>query len=174
MPKELQGKYGNVTKEVIVLYLTLRKECHQKNPVSKRGLAPKPMPFKDIDSRCQVEILNMQSNADGEFKFILYDQDHLTKFIILRPLKAKQTHEVVAVLLDIFTVLGTPTMLESDSGLEFTNQVVNELNEVWPDLKIVPGDFSEATPKSVNLCSLTCEGSGSVELVMLTSQKWNS
>uniref|UniRef100_A0A8C6CHE6 KRAB-A domain containing 2 n=2 Tax=Monodon monoceros TaxID=40151 RepID=A0A8C6CHE6_MONMO len=141
MLKELQGKYGNVTKEVIVLYLTLCKQCHQKNPVSKRGLAPKPMPFKDIDSRCQVEILDMQSNADGEFKFILYYQDHLTKFIILRPLKAKQAHEVVAVLLDIFTILGTPTMLESDSGLAFTNQVVNELNEVWPDLKIVPGKY---------------------------------
>uniref|UniRef100_A0A8C2S687 Integrase catalytic domain-containing protein n=2 Tax=Capra hircus TaxID=9925 RepID=A0A8C2S687_CAPHI len=139
MLKELQGKYGNVTKEVIVLYLTLCKQCHQKNPVPKRGLAPKPMPCKDNDSRCQVEILDMQSNADGEFKFILYYQDHVTKFIILRPLKAKQAHEVVSVLLDIFTILGPPSVLESDSGIEFTNQVVNELNEVWPDLKIVLG-----------------------------------
>lgn len=139
MLKELQGKYGNVTKEVIVLYLTLCKQCHQKNPVPKRGLAPKPMPFKDIDSRCQVEVFDMQSNADGEFKFILYYQDHSTKFIILRPLRAKQAHEVVSVLLDIFTILGTPGVLESDSGIEFTNQVVNELNEVWPELKIVCG-----------------------------------
>nr|XP_014584175.2 KRAB-A domain-containing protein 2 [Equus caballus] len=141
MLKELQGKYGNVTKEVIVLYLTLCKQCHQKNPVPKRDLAPKPMPFKYIDSRCQVEIVDMQSNADGEFKFILYYQDHLTKFIILRPLKAKQAHEVVSVLLDIFTILGIPTMLESDSGIEFTNQVVNELNEIWPDLNIVSGKY---------------------------------
>ncbi|XP_029784672.1 KRAB-A domain-containing protein 2, partial [Suricata suricatta] len=106
MLKELQGKYGNVTKEVIVLYLTLCKQCHQKNPVPKRGLAPKPVPSKDVDSRCQVEVLDMQSDADGEFKFILYYQDHLTKFIILRPLRAKQAHEVVSVLLDIFTILG--------------------------------------------------------------------
>ncbi|XP_037666172.1 KRAB-A domain-containing protein 2 [Choloepus didactylus] len=139
MLKELQGKYGNVTKEVIVLYLTLCKQCHQKNPVPKRGLVPKPGTSKDIDSRCQVEILDMQPNADGEFKFILYYQDHLTKFIILRPLKAKRAHEVVSVLLDIFTILGAPSVLESDSGIEFTNQVVNELNEVWPDLKIVSG-----------------------------------
>lgn len=83
MLKELQGKYENITKEVIVLYLTLCKQCHQKNPEPKRGLAPKPMPIKDIDFRCQVEILDMQSNADGEFKFILFCQDHLTKFIIL-------------------------------------------------------------------------------------------
>nr|XP_012312992.1 KRAB-A domain-containing protein 2 [Aotus nancymaae] len=139
MLKELQGKYGNVTKEVIALYLTLCKQCHQKNPVPKKGPAPKPMTFKDIDSTCQVEILDMQSSADGEFKFILYYQDHLTKFIILRPLKSKQTHEVVSVLLDIFTILGTPSVLDSNSGIEFTNQVVHELNELWPDLRIVSG-----------------------------------
>uniref|UniRef100_A0A8C2S5P9 Integrase catalytic domain-containing protein n=1 Tax=Capra hircus TaxID=9925 RepID=A0A8C2S5P9_CAPHI len=176
MLKELQGKYGNVTKEVIVLYLTLCKQCHQKNPVPKRGLAPKPMPCKDNDSRCQVEILDMQSNADGEFKFILYYQDHVTKFIILRPLKAKQAHEVVSVLLDIFTILGPPSVLESDSGIEFTNQVVNELNEVWPDLKIVlgkshpgqghpgldwtlplyPGSLPQGDPSSTTLTSGGC------------------
>ncbi|XP_032695845.1 KRAB-A domain-containing protein 2 isoform X1 [Lontra canadensis] len=139
MLKELQGKYGNVTKEVIVLYLTLCKQCYQKNPVPKRGLALKPMPSKDADSRCQVEVLDMQSNADGEFKFILYYQDRLTKFIILRPLKAKRARDVVSVLLDVFTILGTPRVLDSGSGVEFTNQVVHELSEVWPDLKIACG-----------------------------------
>jgi hypothetical protein len=137
MLTELKRRYGNVTREVIVLYLTLCKNCPQKNPLFRRGLAPSPMTFKN--SRCQVEILDMQSNSDGKFKFILYYQDHLTKFIILRPLKAKQAREVVNVLLDIFTILGTPSMLDSDSGIEFTNQVVNELNKLWPDLKIVSG-----------------------------------
>lgn len=101
-----------------------------EEPSTQERPCAKPMPCKDNDSRCQVEILEtLQSNADGEFKFILYYQDHLTKFIILRPLKAKQAHEVVSVLLDIFTILGPPSVLESDSGIEFTNQVVNELNE---------------------------------------------
>lgn len=139
MLKELQGRYGNVTKEVIVLYLTLCKQCHQKNPVPKRGLGPKPVPLKDVDSRCQVEVLDMQAYADGEFKFILYYQDRLTKFIILRPLRAKQAREVARVLLDIFTILGTPGVLESDSGAEFTSQVVSELNGVWPDLRLACG-----------------------------------
>lgn len=83
----------------------------------------------------------MQSNANGEFKFILYHQDHLTKFIILRSLKATQNHEVVSVLLDIFMILGKPSILESDSSKEFTNQVVNELSEVWSYLKIVSGKY---------------------------------
>ncbi|XP_068960240.1 KRAB-A domain-containing protein 2 isoform X2 [Petaurus breviceps papuanus] len=136
MLKELQGKYGNVTKEVIVLYLTLCKQCHQKNPVPKRDLVAKPMTFKVICSRCQVDLIDMQSNADGEFRFILSYLDYLTKFIILRPLKSQRAHEVACVLLDIFSIIGAPSVLESDSGREFVNHVVSELNQMWPDLKI--------------------------------------
>ncbi|XP_043855942.1 KRAB-A domain-containing protein 2 [Dromiciops gliroides] len=137
MLKELQGKYGNVTKEVIVLYLTLCKQCHQKNPVPKRGLSAKPMTFKVICSRCQVDLIDMQSNTDGEFRFILSYLDDLTKFIILRPLKSKKAREVACVLLDIFSVIGAPSVLESDSDREFVNHVVSELNQMWPDLKII-------------------------------------
>lgn len=54
-------------------------------------------------------------------------------------IKSQQAHEVISVLLDIFTILSIPNVLESDSGIEFRNQVVNELNKVWPDLKIVSG-----------------------------------
>lgn len=134
--EELQGEYGSVTKEVIVLYLTLWKQCHQKNAVPKRGLAPKPMPFKDVDSRCPVEVLEMQSSADAEFKFILCYPDRLTTFITLQPLKAKEAHEVVCARSDVFTILGTASVLESARGVELPNQVVNELSEAWPDLKI--------------------------------------
>lgn len=48
---------------------------------------------------------------------------------------------MVSVLLDIFMILGKPSILESDSGIEFTNQVVNELSEVWSYLKIVSGKY---------------------------------
>lgn len=34
------------------------------------------------------------------------------------PLKAKQVHEMASVLVDIFTILGTSSVLESDSGRE--------------------------------------------------------
>ncbi|XP_036623150.1 KRAB-A domain-containing protein 2 [Trichosurus vulpecula] len=137
MLKELQGKYGNVTKEVIVLYLSLCKQCHQKNPVPKRGLVAKPMTFKVVCSRCQVDFIDMQSNADGEFRFILSYLDYLTKFIILRPLKSQRAHEVACVLLDIFSIIGAPSVLESDSSREFVNHVLSELNQMWPELKII-------------------------------------
>ncbi|XP_008183200.1 SCAN domain-containing protein 3-like [Acyrthosiphon pisum] len=41
--------------------------------------------------------------------------------------------------LDIFTLLGAPTILQSDNGREFLNQIVFNLRNVWPELKIVHG-----------------------------------
>ena len=60
----------------------------------KKGLVSKPLIFKEFNSRCQVHFINMRSNPDGEFKFILNYQDHLTKFILLRALKSKRAEEV--------------------------------------------------------------------------------
>jgi hypothetical protein len=52
----------------------------------------------------------MQSMRDGDFKFILHYQDHLTKFVVLRPLTSKLAAEVGFQLLDkhIFYISVTP------------------------------------------------------------------
>ena len=41
--------------------------------------------------------------------------------------------------MDIFLLLGAPTILQSDNGSEFTSQVISELKDLWPDLTIVHG-----------------------------------
>ena len=46
----------------------------------------------------------MQSQLDGDFKWIL--QDHLTKFAQLRPVKSKRAPESAYQLLDIFSIFG--------------------------------------------------------------------
>ncbi|XP_056647529.1 KRAB-A domain-containing protein 2-like [Diorhabda sublineata] len=66
-------------------------------------------------------------------------QDHLTKFVILRALKTKHAEEVAYNLLDIFTLIGAPAILQSDNGREFVNLVVSNLKIYWPNLKIVHG-----------------------------------
>ena len=63
--------------------------------------------------------------------------DHLTKFVVLRALKSKRTEEVAYHLVNIFTLLGAPSILQSDNGREFVNNIVNNLKELWPALKIV-------------------------------------
>ena len=54
----------------------------------------------------------MQSQTDGEFKWILVYQDHLTKFVQLRATKSKRAAEVAHHLLDIFCIFGAPAILQ--------------------------------------------------------------
>nr|XP_012597542.1 SCAN domain-containing protein 3 isoform X2 [Microcebus murinus] len=137
MEKELQAKYKNITKEVIMLYLTLCKPCQQKNSKLKKVLTSKPI--KEVNSRCQVDLIDMQLNPDGEYKFIMHYQDLHTKLSFLRSLKSKRPKEVAHALLDIFTIIGAPSVLQSDNGREFSSQIVSELSNIWPELKIVHG-----------------------------------
>ena len=69
-------------------------------------------------------MIDYQSNPDGVFKFVMNYQDHLTKFVRLRPLTTKSAKEVALVLLEIFCDNGgAPHILQSDNGREFVNQV---------------------------------------------------
>uniref|UniRef100_A0A8D2CWV1 SCAN domain containing 3 n=1 Tax=Sciurus vulgaris TaxID=55149 RepID=A0A8D2CWV1_SCIVU len=137
MEKELQAKYKNITKEVIMLYLTLCKPCQQKNSKLKKVLTSKTI--KEVNSRCQVDLIDMQLNPDGEYKFIMHYQDLHTKLNFLRSLKSKRPEEVAHSLLDIFTIIGAPSVLQSNNGREFSSQIVSELSNIWPELKIVHG-----------------------------------
>ncbi|XP_060836281.1 KRAB-A domain-containing protein 2-like [Rhopalosiphum padi] len=94
---------------------------------------------RELNSRCQVDLVDMQTCKDGEFKFILNYQDHLTKFIQLRPLKSKTAEKVAHHLLNIFLVFGAPNILHSDNGREFVNKVISELCSMWDGVKIVHG-----------------------------------
>ncbi|GFU53187.1 KRAB-A domain-containing protein 2 [Trichonephila clavipes] len=62
---------------------------------------------------------------------------HLTKFVLLRPLKSKRAEEVAYHVLSIFLTFGTPAILQSDNGREFNNQVLSEICVMWKDVKIV-------------------------------------
>ncbi|XP_053309752.1 KRAB-A domain-containing protein 2-like [Spea bombifrons] len=139
MLKELQVKYKNITYEVVMLYLNLCKQCQMKHSAPKKGIVVKPMVSSELNSRCQVDLIDLQSNSDGEYKFIMVYQDHLTKFVQLRPLKTKRAEEVAHHVLSIFLTFGAPAILQSDNGREFSNQVISELCAMWKDVKIVHG-----------------------------------
>lgn len=61
----------------------------------------------------------MQSHSDGEYKFIMVYQDHLTKFVQIRALKLKRAEEVANSLINIFCIFGALSIiLQSDDGWE--------------------------------------------------------
>ncbi|XP_060877060.1 KRAB-A domain-containing protein 2-like [Metopolophium dirhodum] len=78
----------------------------------KKDIVVKPMVFGDFNSRCQIDLIDFQSQSDAGYKFVLVYQDHLTKFCILRPLKCKRAEQIAyLLLLDIFCLFGAPSVL---------------------------------------------------------------
>ncbi|XP_060858218.1 KRAB-A domain-containing protein 2-like isoform X1 [Metopolophium dirhodum] len=136
---EINKRYKNITQSDVKQYLDLCIPCQQKKKSQKKGIVVKPMVFEDFNSRCQIDLIDFQSQSDAGYKFVLVYQDHLTKFCILRPLKCKRAEQIAYVLLDIFCLFGAPSVLQSDNGREFCNEIVNSLKEMWPELTIVHG-----------------------------------
>ncbi|KAK3927020.1 KRAB-A domain-containing protein 2 [Frankliniella fusca] len=158
MKAELKKKYVNITQKVIMMFLRLCKACAKKQSSRSRGVVVRPMVFREMNSRCQVDLIDMQSSPDGEYRFIMVYQDHLTKFCQLRALKRKTAEEVVENLIDIFCIFDAPCVLQSDNGREFANAVVYNLKERWPGLHIVHGKPRRSqTQGSVERCNQDVE-----------------
>lgn len=114
--------YENITTEAVVIFLSCCVECAkriQKNTVS--NMVIKPVRSSDALSRTQIDLIDLQTFPDGEFKWILTVQDRFTKCINLRALKQKRAIEVASNLYDIFLTFGAPSVLQSDNGKEFVN-----------------------------------------------------
>ena len=140
MIKETSKKFANITHESLNLFKTLCVQCQGKRKrVTTKGVVVKPIISNDYCSRAQVDLIDMQSMAKAQYKWIMNYQDHLTKFCVLPPLTTKRATEVIYHLLDIFLLLGAPAILQSDNGAEFTAKVITELKQMWPDLVIVHG-----------------------------------
>nr|CAI5848448.1 unnamed protein product [Callosobruchus analis] len=93
-----------------------------------------------MNSRCQVDLIDMQTKPDRDFHFILNYQEHLTKFTILKRPKTKTVEEVAYNVVEIFCMLGAPFILQSDNGRKYSNKIIEELRNLWPGLKPVHGN----------------------------------
>jgi transposase InsO family protein len=114
-------------------------ECAQKKSRPRSGIVVKPIITEKYGQRTQVDLVDMQSSPDGNYKYILNVQDHCSKFCILRPLMNKTAVAVATELLDIFCLMGAPKILHSDNGREFTAKVIDELRLLWPEMVLVNG-----------------------------------
>jgi transposase InsO family protein len=104
-----------------------------------KGVVVRPNLSKEFSARGQVDLIDMQSLTHSSFRWIMVYQDHLTNFVVIRPLTSKRAAEVAYQLMDIFLLFGAPHILQSDNGSEFTAQIISDLKELWPELVIVHG-----------------------------------
>jgi hypothetical protein len=67
----------------------------------------------------QVDLINFQSMPDGNFCILMTYIDHGVKSLFSIPLTCKHASWIAVELLEIFTVVGPPMILQSDNGNEF-------------------------------------------------------
>ncbi|XP_063803341.1 KRAB-A domain-containing protein 2-like [Pseudophryne corroboree] len=174
MLAELKKSYKNVTQEVVLLFLKLCLTCQQKLSSQKKAIVVKPVKFSELESRCQVDLIDMQSQSDNPFQFILVYQDYVTKFVQLRPLTSKEPSEVAKQLLDIFCIFGAPSIIQSESGREFANGLISELKALWPNLKVVHGKLPDGqNPSSVETTHQDIQNMLLAWMDMEKSPKWS-
>ena len=138
--RELQKKYIKVTEYAINLFKSYCEQCQLKRKRTRtKGVVVKPILTDDFNSRAQVDLIDMQAMPHRSYRWILVYQDHLTKFVIIRPLLTKRAAEVASQLLDKFLLFGAPAILQSDNGREFTAEIIEELKTIWSTLVLVHG-----------------------------------
>ena len=75
-----------------------------------KGVVVQPILSKDFSSRDQVDLIDMQTMAHMNYKWIMVYQDHLTKFCVSRSLTSKHAAEVAYQLRDVYLLFGAPTI----------------------------------------------------------------
>jgi len=98
MEHELNAKYNNITREGLMIYLNLREPCQKKGNSVKKGLVVKSIISSEMNSCCQVDLIHMQAQHEGNFRFILVYRDPLSKYVLFKPL----THTHVDVAYNIY------------------------------------------------------------------------
>jgi hypothetical protein len=79
----------------------------------------KPIITHGFGTQGQVDLIDLQSMPDGNFHFLLNYIDHGVKFLFSIPLNCKHASCIAVALLEIFTVVGPPMILQSDNQNEF-------------------------------------------------------
>lgn len=100
------------------LFIVTCENCQLKRNKTKKGIVVKPIVLNHLNSRYQIDLIDLQTRPYGDCSF-----DHLTKYVRSKALKTKKAREVAEDLLEVFADLGSPCVLQSDNGREIANQV---------------------------------------------------
>ena len=138
-----QQFYG-ITKHICPIFVSYCELCQLKKAKKPlKSLVVKPIASSSYLSRGQVDLIDFSTTFPEEnqpYKWLLVYQDHFTKFVRMHALKTKTAEEVAEVMMGIFWDMGAPTILQSDNGKEFKNEILlNTLNRYWSSSKIIHG-----------------------------------
>ncbi|XP_031765591.2 KRAB-A domain-containing protein 2-like [Galleria mellonella] len=84
-----------------------------------------------------VDVIDLQSIPDGNYKWVLHYQDYVNKFSFLRPLTSNSISDVACELLKIFLEIGCPNTLYSNYSQDFSVAITRELDSMWPGCNVI-------------------------------------
>lgn len=119
--KRVKEKFSRVPRWAHEFIVACCAICIQRRSRPTMTAGHTPILTRGFGSRGQVDLIDFQSCPDGEFKFLLNYQDHGIKLYDNRPLTSKRAGAVAFALLDIFSFIGPPCLLQADNGREFSN-----------------------------------------------------
>ena len=135
---EVQANYSWIRYDTISLFLKTCSQCSLGKLLKNRPCG-KPIVSLGFLSRVQIDLIDMTSRPDQDFKWILHMRDHFSKFSWAYPLKSKRALEVADKLVETFYLFGAPKILQSDNGKEFIAMVIKDLANIWKGLVIING-----------------------------------
>jgi hypothetical protein len=156
MMPAVSRKYSNISRLFVEAFCKTCSRCNEGAPRPAARAGHTPIITSGFNSRAQVDLIDMQTAAVGEYKWIMVYQDHGMKFAHIKKMKTKKTDEVANKLLNIFLLQGAPAILQSDNGKEFVSHVIRDLGALWPGLKLINGrprhSQSQGSVERLNRC----------------------
>jgi hypothetical protein len=135
---EVKNSYVGISLPHIDLYIEGCTTCSTRKPL-KTPIARKHIMFLRFLTRVQVDLIDMKSRTDNDFRYIMHARDQFSKFSWAYPLVNKNAAGVAERLMTIFTQFGPPLILQSNNGHTFIATVISQLKHIWTDHRIING-----------------------------------
>jgi len=180
----------NISKEVCKIFTDSCPLCVERQARTKPVAGLKPIITSGFGKRGQVDLIDFQSMPDGSFNFLLNYSDHGIKFLFSKPIKFKRASCIAVALLEIFTIIGPPMILQSDNGREFSgaamnsrqlrlsdqdiDDIISEIKKLWPECRMVRGSPRHSQSNGgIERLNRTVEGKLGAWMHENNSTKWS-
>jgi hypothetical protein len=115
----LGEQFENIRCELCKMFTNMCPICITQMKCNRLAAGIKPIITRGFGTQAQVDLTSFQSMTDGNFCFLMNFIDHGVKFLFSVSLARKHASCIPAALLEIFTVVGPPMILQLDNGNEF-------------------------------------------------------
>jgi hypothetical protein len=108
----LGEQFKNIGRKLCKMFTGMCPICITQMKRNRPVVGIKPIITHSFGTRGQVDLIDFQCMPNGNFRFFLNYIDHGVKFLFSVPLTRKRASYIAIVLLEIFTVVEPPMILQ--------------------------------------------------------------